>query len=110
MPYWVNEAAAGLLPHFFSEHDPRPAKDQIAENYAHGGGWRPIHGFRMTGDPKNPETLRLSYPGDPPFKAVAWTVLPASEKHDAEIIVLFHPADVVAVIQENGDYAVTRMD
>jgi hypothetical protein len=37
----------GYIPSFFSENDPRSAREQINENYQHGGGWRPLKGFKM---------------------------------------------------------------
>lgn len=91
------EVNLGLLPNFLSEDDPRSAKEQLNENYAHGGGWLPMEGFKLT------SRGRLSYPGDPPLRALAVTKL----RHEA--IVLFEH-EFVAIIQPDGTFEVARMD
>jgi hypothetical protein len=32
----------GLIPTFLWPNDPRPAREQFDERYAHGGGWKPM--------------------------------------------------------------------
>lgn len=86
----------GLVPEFFSADDPRPAKEQLRENYAHGGGWNPMQGFKMT------ETS-LRYPGDPPF------LLLAEAKLNSETLRLYTSA-WLAVVQPDGSYEVARVD
>ena len=46
----VTPAYLGLLPGFLSVDDDRPAKEQLHENYAHGGGWHTLNGFRLEMD------------------------------------------------------------
>lgn len=88
----------GALPSFLDEHDQRPAREQIDDNYRHGGGWRPMPEFKM-----NRLTLDIKYPGDPPLQPVATT------KIRTETIV-FYASSFVAIIQENGDFEVARVD
>jgi len=38
----MTEEHLGLLPEFLDPKDPRPARAQLHEHYAHGGGWRPL--------------------------------------------------------------------
>jgi hypothetical protein len=52
----------GFLPMFLDPNDPRPAKEQLHENYQHGGGWHSMPGFSIGDD------LELCYPGDPPMQ------------------------------------------
>jgi hypothetical protein len=87
----------GFLPLMFSAADPRSAREQVDDNYAHGGGFRAFHGFTMlpNGD--------LSYPGDPPARLLAETKL------RDETIRLFEHA-WVAIIQPDGTWEVCRMD
>jgi hypothetical protein len=88
----------GHLPFYLSEDNPRPAKEQLDQNYRHGGGWQPFQGHRF-----NPERLTLSYPGDPPMQAIGETKL------RDERIILFESAWVV-IIQKDGSYEIARMD
>lgn len=97
---WTNRDLAGLLPEFLSEHDPRPAKEQIHENYRHGGGWFDFSGFTLE---LSSGVASLHYPGDRPLLEVARTAL------REETIVLFE-YDWVAIIQPGGDFAVARID
>lgn len=90
----------GLIPEFLSEDDPRPAREQFNEAYAHGGGWRPFEGFVMAG----PDDLYwLLYPGDPPTRSLACCRL-----RDELIIVYQHAW--VAIVQPDGTYEIARMD
>lgn len=88
----------GYLPNFVSESDPRPAKEQYAENYAHGGGWRPMQGWQM-----NRMTFAITYPGDPQLRPFAFTKL-----RDERIF--FYPTSQVAIVQPDGSFEVCRMD
>lgn len=87
----------GFIPQFLNENDPRPAKEQLHDNYNHGGGFRPMPGFTMlpNGD--------LHYPGDPPFALLAETKL------RDEIIRVYHYS-WVAIIQPDGSFIVSHMD
>lgn len=88
----------GFIPLFLDEYNPAPAKEQFNHNYAHGGGWSPINGFTF-----DPETLTITYPGDPPHEAVAKAKL-----RDETIIV--YPFAWVLILQPDGSYEVSRMD
>lgn len=99
-----NPRALGLIPSFLSEHDPRPVKEQINEGYAHGGGWSKFDGFDIKGfDPVDPMKTSIRYPGDPPFQCIAWVAL-------RNEVVLVFGYSWVAIVQENGDYEIARLD
>ncbi len=87
----------GLLPHMLFENDPRPAKEQFNERYAHGGGWGNFPGFKMLpgGD--------LQYPEDEPTRRLA-------EWQFRDETIAFFDSAWVAVIQKNGSFEVSRMD
>jgi hypothetical protein len=96
----MNIEHLGLLPEFFSETDPRSAAEQLDENYAHGGGFRP--------SPENTwaldrETLVLTYPEEPPMQPLAKAYL-----HDE--LLVFYPSAFLAIIQPDGSFKVTRVD
>jgi hypothetical protein len=88
----------GFLPDILSAADRRPVKAQLMDRYAHGGGWRPIQGFRMQ---KN-RTLR--FPGDPPFRPSAATDI------NGELVIFYRNCSLLAVIQKDGKFEVTRCD
>ena len=96
---FTDMSQAGLLPSFFSERDPRSAREQLHENYAHGGGVNPFTGFQLVAG----QRLKLQYPGDPPRHEVS-----RAQLRD-ETIVLFE-ASWVAIIQKDWSYIVTRCD
>lgn len=68
MLYFSNMKAAGLIPEFLDEHDPRTVQEQLDENYAHGGGWNSFEGFTLGSGPGH---YTLSYPGDPVYREVS---------------------------------------
>ena len=88
----------GFIPTFLDLDDPRPAKEQFAERYAFGGGWRPQTGF--TNDKGTPV---LRFPGDPPFKPIAVMRL-----REEMIFVYLH--GYVSIFQEDGTFEACRMD
>jgi len=96
----------GILPQFFLLNDPRPAREQLQERYAHGGGVPPFEGFtpRLDGEV---EFWRLDYPGDPPTLALAYCRL------REEMIILFEHS-WVAIVPPGGvydpDFVITRCD
>jgi hypothetical protein len=98
-----NNEHAGLLPQFFSPLDPRPAAEQLHENYAHGGGVHPFEGFKLVGSELKPLEFELHYPGDPPFIARDFAYL------RDELILLF-PYDWVCIVQPDSSFMVTRCD
>jgi len=79
------------------DDDPRPAREQFQERYAHGGGWRPMKGHKMG------EDMEIKYPGDP----VMWPW--ALMKLRDETVVVYQYG-WVAIIQPDGSYEVARMD
>ena len=94
----------GYIPTFLSEEDPRPARDQFNENYAHGGGWMPFKGCKLhTGG-----TMALTYPGDPPLYPVASAVLHPNSAHPERIFV--YPYAWVLILQDDETWEVSRMD
>lgn len=88
-------AALGELPAFFTLRDPRPAREQIAENYC--SGWHPVPGLELL--PSNV----LTFPGDPPFEPLAQARL------RDELLVFYHHA-LFAIIQPDRTFEVGRVD
>jgi hypothetical protein len=88
----------GILPHWLDEGDPRPAREQLDEHYAHGGGWRPFSGFEM-----DPETFAIKYPGDPAHVPLAGLMF-------RNELILFYESAWVAIIQRDKTYEIARMD
>lgn len=90
---------AGMLPDQLSEHDPRSAAEQLAGNTP--DGWHPEvlsdrcqlvgTGFKR----------QLLYPGDPPFRLRAY-----AKMRDEEILLFEY--DMVAIVQPDGSFAVSR--
>lgn len=99
------EAAVGFLPDFLSNDDPRPAVEQLDENYC--GGWMDSkvgeRGFTAFDD-----FMKLHWPGDPPLHALAVTMLHAGEAKPERIVV--YESAYVAVIQADGTFRVARLD
>ncbi len=89
---WTNPFVVGLLPMFFNEHDDRPALDQLQASYPS----RPFDGFEMVDD-------ELVYPGDPPMRPISSTWL------KDERLVLYE-CELLAIIQKDGSFTVTRVD
>ena len=87
----------GFIPDFLSENDPRPAKEQIAENYSHGGGWNNMKKFKM-----NPDG-NIQYPGDPPLILIAETKL-------RDELLKFYNGSWLAIIQPDGIFEISRLD
>jgi hypothetical protein len=89
----------GLIPSFLDETDPRPAKQQIDANYQHGGGWRPIEGFKF--NIQNGATL--TYPEDPPYRPLAMTRM-------RDEIIIFYDCAMLMILQLDGSFEVARLD
>lgn len=87
----------GFIPLFFSEDDPRPAKEQLDENYAHGGGWRPMEKWKHIG------VHRIQYPGDEPLEPVA-------EAHLRDETICLYEGAWVAIFHKDGSFEVSRCD
>lgn len=98
----------GFLPEIFLPSDERPAREQINERYAHGGGWRPMGGWRFEWhkhvDPEFPHVLTITYPGDPTYGPLACFCLMSGEQ------AFIYPYAWVALVSPEGDIEVARMD
>lgn len=105
---FTNQHLAGMIPEFFSENDPRPAKDQLHERYAHGGGVHPFKGFKLIHKldrlgGKDPGHYCLQYPEDPPMRERC------RAKLRDETLVLFD-SDWFAIVQKDGTFLACRVD
>lgn len=94
----VDPEVLGYIPQFFSDLDPRPAKEQIDEAYAHGGGWRPLEGWQFY-----PRTEAIHYPGDPPLMPIAGTRL-------RDEVIYVYPHAWVNIVQPDGSFEIARID
>lgn len=86
----------GYIPQFLDESDPRPAKEQIEENYAHGGGWRPIKGFSANENSIQYDDYRPR-------------VLIAETKLRKEVIRIYEGA-LVGIFQPDGEFEIACLD
>lgn len=91
------EHHVGFIPTFLDENDPRPAREQFAERYVHGG-WR--HQEVLT---KGNRRYSLKYPGSPELHPIAVMSL-----RDEKIFVYDH--GYVAIWQKDGTFEACRMD
>jgi hypothetical protein len=105
---FTNMDYAGILPMFFSETDPRPAKEQIAEQYI--SGWRHFDYFSHVSDHDVIGQAQLhakpgtdDEPGDPPMREVS-----RAELRD-ETLILFE-CEWLAIVQKDGSFEVQRCD
>lgn len=90
----------GYIPQIITELDDRPVREQVAERYAHGGGFSP---FGQGSWRLNKDTKAISYPGDPEYQPLFSTQI-----RDETVVVYDHA--IVAVIQSSGEFDVIRMD
>ena len=77
-------------------------KEQIEQNYAHGGGYVTTPGFTLE-LPNEGDTAQLLYPGDPPIAEISRCRI------DEELVIVFDYA-FVAIVQRGGAFEVARMD
>jgi hypothetical protein len=100
LAYDPDRSPVGYLPAFFNEDDPRSAKEQINENYQHGGGWRCFSdpAFTMSKDHTS-----LAYPDDPPMRLIAMAKL-RNEK------LFFYEGSWLAIVQPDGSHEIARVD
>lgn len=94
------EDIVGMLPYCWDVGDPRSAVIQHNEKQIGNGPFSNMKGFKL-----DPETLFLSYPGDPTLKPLAIASLPLTK----ERIVVYQYA-WVAIVQEDGNFVVDRRD
>lgn len=88
----------GYIPSFLFDEDPRPAAVQINERYVHGG-WDTTWSSQfvmLDGDV-------LQWPQDPPQ-------YPICELRLRDERIVLYPASVVAIIQPDGSFEVSRLD
>ena len=91
----------GFLPDILMVEDKRPVREQLEDRYRHGGGFRPMRTPKWKFDPL---TMVLRFPGDPPFKPLAWTMV-----NDEKCI--FYPmCSLLCIVQKDGSWEVTRVD
>ena len=116
-PAWnchpANALMLGLIPRFLDLDDPRPAREQFDENYAHGGGWKPFKGFALvnidwTGHQMPIPNWRLMYPGDPAYQPIGWCYL-------RDECIIAWPYNWVMIWKADGtitggDWEICRMD
>ena len=88
----------GWLPSMVDRSDPDPAAVQFHKRYGHGGGWRPIEGFKKLKSPGH-----IQHPGDPPMKPLFMTRL-------RDEVIYVYRYGFVAVFQPDGSFEVARMD
>jgi hypothetical protein len=96
-PEWI-----GLVPEIILASDLRPVREQMAERYAHGGGWKPFNKFKIGVGMDN--RVVLQYPGDPPL--VMWC---ECQHPNGETVRLFDSAWLM-VTQKDGSYEISRID
>jgi hypothetical protein len=103
---WTHRDEAGLLPEIISPYVDITASEQIADGYAHGGGYCPQEGFKLVPGPV--DKALLQYPGDLDMREISRIYLPFS----CELVILFEH-DFVCIVPddgEEGEIYVTRMD
>lgn len=94
----LTEEHLGFIPSFLSEADPRSAREQFAEAYAHGGGWWPMPKWQHVGSGS------ISYPGDD------GVLKPLAEAKLRNETIRFYNHAWVGVFQPNGEFEIARMD
>lgn len=106
----------GFIVEFLSNDDPAPAAEQLDKSYAHGGGWRPISGFKLGGVVGMRSIVsgaaKLLFPGDPPYGVRGFTILHSDDESDeatGELVVLFD-RELMMIMQPDGSYEVARID
>ncbi len=88
----------GFIPEFLDESDSRTTREQLNENYAHGGGWRPMKGWKMCLADHS-----IEYPGDS-------SLLPVAKIEFREDTLFIYPHAWVMLIQADGTHEIARMD
>jgi hypothetical protein len=77
---------------------PRPAAEQINENYI--AGWYPQPGFVVDVD----DLFKATYPGDPP-------VLPLAVVSFRDELLVMYPYSYLGIVQvPSGSYEIARVD
>ena len=100
--------AVGLIPAFFDPSDARDAREQIEDNYAHGGGWRP-HPTpeHWTFDP---QTLTVTYDDKDPYEEPEqYHALASAKLPNGQAIIVFQSAWLL-VVDPDGKWQIARVD
>lgn len=102
----VTQEDLGFIPAFFSEHDLRPAREQLDMNYQHGGGWRPLKGWKAHPGGE------IEYPGDEPLKPIAEASLHGGicEPGSTGEMILIYESAWVQIVQADGSFEIGRVD
>lgn len=105
-PGYVENGVVGYLDQIFRTGDPRSAREQLEDRYAHGGGFRPNKGFMVRNDGE-----ALVFPGDPEdgeedevFLPIAWTVLDNGEH------LILYEGTWLRILHTDGNYDIVRID
>ena len=99
------ENAVGLIPMFIDERDPRSAREQFNERYAHGGGWRPFEGFVLQPGlmARDRDVPAIRYPGDPSLPPLTYAFL-------RDELIVVYPSAWVGIFQPDGSFEISRLD
>lgn len=89
----------GFVPYIVDANDPRSVQAQIADKYAHGGGWSPYG----KGDWIIDDDGVLKYTYDEPMKPWAMTQVHGE-------VVRFYAHAIVSVVHTDGSLSVLRLD
>lgn len=89
----------GMIPTFLNILDSRKAVDQINEHYAHGGGWRPLSGYKM-----DFKTFSLTFAGDARKLPIA--IIPLND----ELVLIYEHGYVAIVHAVTKAVDVARLD
>lgn len=98
----VTDEWLGIIPLFLDMNDPRPAAEQINDEYAHGGGWRTMDGFTMEPD------HTLTYPSGVDHPEERYVPLATATLRDEQLF--FYDCAWVAIVQPDGTFEVARLD
>jgi hypothetical protein len=99
----VRHDVFGILPEFLDQNDPRPAREQFNERYAHGGGWSPSKGWQLLKDDSIYYSKSVEEGEDPRHPPLA-----RIKFRDESIVIYDHAW--VAIIQKDRSFEVSRMD
>ena len=91
------EDVLGLVPYWLDESDPRSAEEQLNAHYAHGGGWSPLEGWKLSA------SNSISYPGDSVLQP--WAI--ATFREDT---ICAYESAWFAIIHPDRTFSVARMD
>lgn len=107
------EDIVGIVPTFLHYEDDRSIRAQIEDRYSHGGGWRPIEGFRVHEEPDR--LPKIYYPASEEGKKHG----EEDEWYDPLAFGMFRNVDIYAFSSglflfrfkpEDGGDVVVRMD